>query len=110
MPQMQPPGVTRRVALHPERLPIAASRLWSPDFPPAHLTFAKRTSDHPAHPLNELYAVIWPATTRDDLDNYRERHICEIYFAETSLSNCLSSKIETPRDCAFASFGPGSVP
>src|SRR6202044_621979 len=33
-PQMQPPGVTRRVALHPERLPIAASRLWSPDFPP----------------------------------------------------------------------------
>jgi hypothetical protein len=33
-PQMQPPGVTRRVALHPERLPMAASRLWSPDFPP----------------------------------------------------------------------------
>jgi hypothetical protein len=49
-PQTQPPGVTRRVALHPERLPVAASRFWSPDFPPVHLAFAKRTGDHPAHP------------------------------------------------------------
>jgi len=66
MPQTQPPGVTRRVALHPERQPMAASRLWSPDFPPAHLAFAKRTGDHPAHPLNELYAVIQPTTMRDE--------------------------------------------
>src|SRR5580704_15285925 len=71
-PQMQSPGVTRRVALHPERLPKAASRLWSPDFPPVHLAFAKRTGDHPAHPLNELYAVILPATMRDEFDGHRE--------------------------------------
>jgi hypothetical protein len=49
-PQTKPPGVTRRVALHLERLPMATSRLWSPDFPPVHLAFAKRTGDHPAHP------------------------------------------------------------
>jgi hypothetical protein len=89
---------------------MAASRLWSPDFPPVHLAFAKRTGDHPAHPLNELYAVIRPATMTDDLNNYRKGHACGVYFAETSFSNWLSSRTETPRDCAFASFEPGSAP
>jgi hypothetical protein len=89
---------------------VAASWLWSPDFPPVHLPFVKRTGDHPAHPLNELYAVIWRATMSDTLDDYREGNMCRVYFAETSFSNWFSSRIETPRDCAFASFEPGSAP
>jgi len=32
------------------------------------------------------------------------------YFAATSFSNCVSSKIGTPKDFAFSSFDPASVP
>ena len=32
------------------------------------------------------------------------------YFAETSFSNCVSSKVGTPKDFAFSSFDPASSP
>src|SRR5580658_10364995 len=53
-PQTQPPGVTRRVALHPERLPVAASRLWSPDFPPVHPAFAETDRRSPGSPATPI--------------------------------------------------------
>ena len=52
-----------------------------------------------------------PAITR--LTRQKNYTICGIavsYFVETSFSNCVSSKVGTPKDCAFASFEPASEP
>ena len=56
MPEMQPPGVTRRVALHLRSCNATSKACRSPDFPPARRAFAQRTGDHPAHPPLKLYA------------------------------------------------------
>ena len=45
--QVQPPGVTRRVAL-------TVPKRRSPDFPPARSPCDERTSDHPSRPLGSL--------------------------------------------------------
>ena len=49
----RPPDVIRRVALNP-RPAKAEEGFRSPDFPPVRPACARRTGDHPAHPLLQL--------------------------------------------------------
>ncbi len=68
------PGVTRRVALHPESQRLEGFTLapqpqsyfftrvkWCPDFPPARPACANPASDHPAHPPIPLYRELFAA-------------------------------------------------
>src|SRR5690348_1573804 len=54
--RIQPPGVTRRVALHPEKAPEERSKgISESGLSSSALTVQQRASDHPTRPLGLLY-------------------------------------------------------